>query len=381
MSYDFQPLTAFLDSAEERFGVPACECIVRQNGREIYRHWAGTMEWQGEHRRPLAGGEWYRIYSCTKLMTMTAALRLWEEKKLDLDDPVSWYLPEYAQMTVREEDGTFRPAKTVLTLRHLMTMTGGFNYDRECPAIQRIKAETGGQANTRQIIRSLATEPLDFDPGTRYQYSLCHDVMGAVIEEISGERFSDYIQNHIAAPLGITGITFHPGQRELSRMPEQLCWDLEREQMFPATWGNDHCLTPNYDSGGAGICARAEDYSPFLDALACGGVGANGYRLLRRETIDLLATNQLEGQPLRDYHANVKPSELEGYGLGLRVRVGDDGVIPVGEFGWDGAAAACTSICRERGLSVIYLEHVLNHMPSYACLHPQLLGLIYRITG
>ena len=97
---NFQPVTEFLDSVEARWGVPACECIVTVDHEPVYRHWAGHMGW-GAPSEPLKGGEWYWIYSCTKLMTMTAALQLWEQGRLGLDDPAAKYIPELGALTVR----------------------------------------------------------------------------------------------------------------------------------------------------------------------------------------------------------------------------------------------------------------------------------------
>ncbi len=368
----FESVTAFLDGVEERFGVPACECVVWLDHRPVYRHWAGRMGW-AKDAPPLSGGEWYWIYSCTKLMTMTAAMQLAEQGRLGLDDPVEKYLPEYGNMTVRDGGG-LRPAHTRMTVRMLMTMTGGLSYDQTLPAIVEAKKKRAG---TRELIRMLAAEPLEFDPGTRFRYSMCHDVMAAVIEVASGERFSEYIRRHIAAPLGIGGVTFRPGEREMERMPEQLCWHDKKLYMFKVERDNTHQLTPDYDSGGAGICCRAQDYIPFLDALACGGVGANGARILKPETVSRMCENQLCGQTLRDYHDTMKPSEAEGYALGLRVHLGGD-EFPAGEFGWDGAAGALAVMEPKRRMSVFYVQHVLNYLPNYAELHPELMRRIYR---
>ncbi len=371
MGMSFDTVTEFLDGVEQTFGIPACECVVYRDHREVYRHHAGHMGWKGGE--PIRGGEWYWIYSCTKLATMTAAMQLWEQGKLGLDDPVSKFLPEYAHPNVKDGD-TVRPARTVMTLRHLMTMTGGFSYDQTLPSILEAKKKNAG---TRELIRMLSAEPLEFDPGTHFRYSMCHDVMAAVIEAASGERFSDYLERHIFAPLGVTGVTFRPDGAKMERMPAQLCWHDRELYMFEVERDNTHQLTPDYDSGGAGLCCRAEDYILFLDALACGGTGANGARILKPETVRLMTENQLSGQTLQDYHNTMKPSETEGYALGMRVHLGGD-EFPKGEFGWDGAAGALAVMEPERHMSVFYVQHVLNYLPNYAALHPELMRRIYR---
>lgn len=365
---NFQKLTEYLDQVEARYGVPACECMIYKDHAPVYHHTAGHFDYEG--KIPLKGGEWYWIYSCSKLMTMTAVMQLWEQGKLDLDDPVSRYLPECAHMTVREGD-TVRPARTVMTLRHLMTMTGGFTYDQTLPELMKVKKERGEAATTREMIAGLLREPLAFDPGTHYEYSMCHDVIAVVVEAVSGERFSDYVLNHIARPLGITGLTFHPGEKELSNMPGQICYREETGDFFRCGTVSSHKLTESYDSGGAGVCCRAEDYILFLDALANGGVGKNGYRVLTEKSIAEMTRNQLSGQAEKDFHIKNKP-ETEVYGLGMAAHVADDGMMPVGSFGWDGAAGASSVVDPENHVAFFYAQHVLGYLRNYTELHPGL---------
>lgn len=374
MAVNFQEVTEFLNQVDARFGVPACECMVFQDHRLLYHHTAGFLDY--DKTIPLTGGQWYWIYSCTKLMTMTAVLQLREQGQLDLDDPVSQYLPECAYLTVRDGE-TIRPARTVLTIRHLMTMTGGFTYDLTLPNLVKMKEESRNQASTQQMIAALCREPLAFDPGTHFCYSMCHDVLGAVVEAVSGQQLSDYVLDHIARPLGISGLTFHPGKEALSNMPGQLCYHDQKQIIFPCDKDNTYQLTPNYDSGGAGICCRVEDYILFVDALACGGVGRTGARILTPESIALMSANQLQGATLEDYHNTMKPV-TEGYGLGVRVHMLDDSTVPVGEFGWDGAAGATANIEPQRHISIFCAQHLINYLPNYAELHPALLQKIYR---
>ena len=126
-----------------------------------------------------------------------------------------------------------------------------------------------------------------------------------------------------------------------------------------------------------GSAAGRRTISPSSTRSPGGGVGANGARILRPESVALLRTNQLTGVPMADYHRTMK-LPIEGYGLGMRVRLGEDGVIPPGEFGWDGAAGANASMEPKRRLSVFYVQHVLNYLPNYADLHPRLMHTIYR---
>ena len=172
---DFSPLSTYLNELAET--VPGYDCILRRGRETLFRQ---------SHGCRADGMYWF--YSATKLFTCTAALRLLERGRLDLEDPVSRYLPEYASLQVREKDGSLRPARTTLLIRHLFTMCGGLTYDILSPQIRDAK-----DRSTRGILRAAADMPLAFDPGESYLYSLCHDVLAGVAEAITGLRFADYV--------------------------------------------------------------------------------------------------------------------------------------------------------------------------------------------
>lgn len=147
------------------------------------------------------------------------------------------------------------------------------------------------------MIEDICKESLSFSPCTHFCYSMCHDVLAAVVEVITGERFSNYIQTYIAEPLGINGLTFRTNPEQLENMPDQLCYHDKKKMMFLCGKDNSHQLTQNYDFGGAGICCRVKDYILFADSLACGGVGKTGQRILLKESIELMTTPQIQGIP------------------------------------------------------------------------------------
>ena len=175
-----EELSNYLDNLP----VPSADLTVWLDHKEIYRHTSGFSD--KEKTKKLTGKEHYFLYSMTKLTTCTAALMLYERGLIDIDAPVSNYLPEYAELSVNE-NGSIRPAKTALTVRHLFSMTGGLDYDIER---EEIKLQ-GKEASTRDIVRAIAKKPLCFDPGTHFKYSLCHDVLAAIIEVASGMSFGE----------------------------------------------------------------------------------------------------------------------------------------------------------------------------------------------
>lgn len=375
---NFSELTAYLDSLSGRFGIPGCDCIVAIDGKVAYRHSAGYKD--EETQVPVSGSDTYWIYSATKLFTCTAALQLMEQGKLELDAPVQRYLPEFGALTVREADGTIHPSRETLTIRHLMTMTGGLDYDLTRPALHCALA--GGAVSTRDIVASLAEDPLQFEPGSHFLYSLCHDVLGAVIEVTSGMSLSDYIHYHIVQPLGMADTTFHPGAAQLDRMARQYAHLDEKGTRKPIGQENRFRFTESYDSGGAGLLSTVDDYIRLAAALSMGGTSHEGVRILSEESVDLMRTPAL-GPVQREAFSGIRPAlRYYSYGLGVRTLVEDPGSgVPLGEFGWDGAAGAYVLVDTTNRVAMFYAQQVCNSYITYQYLHPGLRDTLYRCLG
>ncbi len=334
----FEQTQALLDSFWE-MDVRGFDLIVMKDGKPLYRY-----------RRGYKGDERVNLYSCSKVITVTSGLMLVQEGKLDLEAPVSHYLPEYEKMTVREGD-TIRPAKTTMLVRHLFAMQAGFNYDLNAPAIQQVKKATGGRCPTREVIRALAQEPLDYDPGTSWKYSLAHDVLAAVIEVAGGEKFEQYVKRVIFDKLGMTRSTFLLPENERDGLTAQ--YDAQSGHTVEVSKANQYMLGSEYASGGAGCVSTAEDYMLFLEGLRTG-------KLLNPETMQLLLTDQLTEEMRSVYGFHPR------YGYGLGVRVPAPGSVD-GDFGWDGAAGSFAGVHPEKGISLFYLEHVLCPPTHYPC--------------
>lgn len=371
---DFTRLTEYLDSLSARFGIPGCDCAVAMDGNVVFRHSAGFRD--EASGTPVSDGDTYWIYSATKLFTCTAALQLIEAGELGLDDPVSRHLPEFGFLTVQEENGTIRPARTILTIRHLMSMTGGLDYNLERPALQAKLAD--GAVSTREIVAALAEDPLNFDPGTHFLYSLCHDVLGAVIEVVSGETLADYLKKHITDPLGMRDTTFHPSASQLARMSTQYAHLDAKGSHKPMGQGNRFRLSEDYDSGGAGLLSTVDDYIRLVAALSCGGVSADGVRILSEESVALMGTPALSSVQRQEF-SGIRPAlSIYSYGLGVRTLVEDPGTgVPIGEFGWDGAAGAYALVDRTNQVALFYAQQVCNSYITYQYLHPGLRDTLY----
>ena len=384
---NFDKVTAYMDNLEKDYEVHGADCIVMKDHKVVYRHMVGFSDY--EMTKPVDGSEIYDIYSASKVATMVAVMQLVEQGKIGLEDPVSKYLPEYGQMyydpnfklgqwpfawPTKESD--LLPAKNPILIWHLMSMTAGLSYDTTAEPIKKLAEETNGEATTREMVRAIAQLPLLYEPGTRYAYSLAHDVLAGVVEVVSGMTFGEYMQKNVYGPLDIKDTWYQIPEQEKGRLFAQYAVDFRTGKMVRQE-GNGFRLSKKYESGGAGVTTAAGEYVKLMDALACGGVGATGNRILTEESVKAIGTNRMGDVQLKDFQMSGKVGY--GYGLGVRVLI-DQSVSksPVGEFGWDGAAGAYALIDPFSHISVYYAQQVLGMMKVYTEIHPALRDLIYE---
>ena len=362
-------LVRFLED-REKLDVPGNGLLVWHKGKEIFRHFSGN-----------AGPETlFRIFSMTKVATVTAALQLMERGLFTMEDPLGDYLPEYAEMTVWDkEKNEAVPAKNTLRVRDLFCMSAGLTYGGEWSEngrqIDRIRAELAekhdGNYTTQEFARAIAKAPLLFEPGTHWNYSLCHDVLGALIEVLSGENFGEYLEKHIFAPLGMKDTGFH-------------CPEDKQDRIAQFGDGSDdgrnamYAPGVKYESGGGGLLSTADDYMKFAEALTHMGTATDGTRILGRKTVDLLRQDQLNADQKADFNWDY----LKGYSYGLGVRTLLDPAkagIPgsVGEFGWCGVLGTWMLMDPEEELSVIYMHQRTPNLEKYVQTH--LRSMIYSM--
>lgn len=363
---DFRALDAYLNTLPD-LDFPMADVIVMHDHEVVYRRMVGHSDYA--RQKPIDGSERYWFFSASKPITCTAAMQLVCDGRLGLDEPLAKYIPEFAEMTVVRRGETKRAENPIL-IRHLFSMTAGFGYDLNTPHFAAAR-KADPHADTLTLVRALAADPIGFEPGTHFCYSLCHDVLAAVIEVVSGERFADYVRDHIFVPLGMTSCGFHPSEEELAHFADMYQYDTPfcRSRAVPCE--NMYRLTDRYDSGGAGVYGTVADYIRFSDALACGGVGANGARILPEAGVCMMQENQLCEAALRDFRGSPRKY---GYGWGLCGRVHmsplqSHAETPVGEFGWDGAAAAYTLIDPENCFSLFFGAHIMSCSYAYERAH------------
>ena len=378
---DFTNLDRYLDSLLS-MGLPMYDCTVWQNHREIYRRRGGYID-VAEKRRHEDGTKYF-LYSCTKPVTTAAVLTLVETGKCRLNDPLCEYLPEFSEMTVAERapDGTVttRPAATKIRVRDLFTMTAGFNYNLNAPSIKEAVAAAGGRPTTREIARALAREPLYFDPGDRWQYGLSHDVLAAFAEEVSGRRFADFVRETVLAPLGMEDTAYHLTEPSAARMAKQYRYEVDKRQSVLVPGVNNYVLGDRHDSGGAGLVSPVEDYILVADAMAAGGEGKNGARILSRETVKLWRTPALTPHAARTF--NWPQFAGCSYGFGIRRltdRAAAGCAAPEGVCSWNGAAGSIMLFSPETGVSVFCAQHALASPED--TVYPALLSVVFACLG
>ena len=370
---DFDRLTEFLNGIVAEKKVPGVDLMLSSHGEVVYRYMTGHRDM--ENNLPVTSETEYYLFSCSKVITCVAALQLYEQGKFLMTDWVSDYLPEFMEMQVMTKQG-IQGALHHITMKQLFTMTAGLTYNLDTPFIREVYEKTGGMATTRDMVRAIAKEPLLFEPGTYWSYGLEHDVLGAVIEVISGQTLGEYLEEHIFEPLGMEHTGFQ------SEHPDRIAVLYKRNEeadiIEPFLPGNEYVLSKRFESGGAGLISTTEDYLKFSQMLARGGKAADGTPIIARNTLELMRTNHLDAVQGKAFNWE----HLGGYGYGLGVRTLVDRSVtgalsPIGEFGWQGAAGSYMFIDMEHELTVHYSQHMLNSLEPY--IHPRLRNIIYTI--
>lgn len=367
-------ITKYLNELVER-GIPSVDCLVMQNHQVLYRYFAGTSDENRSVR--LDGKERYLMFSMTKVQTMTAIKILLEQGKISLEDEVAKYLPAYQNLTVLE-NGKSEKLQTPLRLRHLVSMQSGLDYNLSRPGIVRVLRERGQEAATRELVDSFAESPISFQPGTHFQYSLSHDVAAALIEVVTGMRFSDFLRKNLWEPLHMENTFFaKPLNEDLPGLSTQYISTENGIQKMEKSC--NYQLSENYESGGAGLISCTGDYASLADTLACGGISADGTQILKKETVLSFQQNLLCEAGIHDLTVSMGRKGY-GYGCGMQIFLHPEEVnsnAPAGIFGWDGAAGSCIQMEPVSKRSFVFLMHVRNLGIAYSEFHPTLRDLIF----
>lgn len=371
--YDFSALSEFLDYITS-VRIPGNECIVYKNNERVFDYVSGFSDISS--KKKMEKGLLYNMYSATKPITCTGVMKLIENGKISLDAPISLYLPEFSEMYIKDGEN-IKKAEKQITVRHLLSHTSGIAFNVRTKHILNAKKE--GRISTREIVKEIAKDYLSFEPGDSWLYGLSHDVLGALIEEVSGEKFGDFLKNYIFTPLGMENTSFHLKKEDEEKIATQYFYNKEERKVQKVLNKNNFKLTDEYEAGGAGLISTAEDYIKFVSAMTNLGMGLNGERILKEETVNLMRETTLNENQQKAFIWESMPDYT--YGLGVRVMKERDkfgSPSSNGEFGWGGAGGVYMLSDPENKLSIVYFQHMLESWEEFV--HPRLRNLVYKIT-
>ncbi len=350
----FSKLSKILDRLHDEFKIPGNDLTVFHNGECVFREQRGYSDY--ECKRKMTGTERFNLYSTSKIITCVSAMTLWERGEFKLEDPLYLYMPEFRDMTVKTDDGV-RKAIEPIRIKHLFTMSAGFDYNTSSEQIKKAQAKTDGVCGTRELMQYLAERPLSFEPGEKWQYSLCHDVLAALVECVGGIRFGEYVKKNVFAPAEMNNTTYLLDDELLPTLMAQYKYDSQSgEYLNVGTSIQSFKLGSSYESGGAGGVSCAEDYMKFLEALRLG-------KIIAPSTLDYMSEDLLTDAQKESFHAAVPTVPEYEYGLGFFAR------HECGEkraFAGTGAGGCAYYVNPNLNYSMFYAQHVLASLTGTA---------------
>ncbi len=349
--------------------LPGGLILIARGGKIGYRGEFGFLRPDGPAMR---GDAIFRIYSMTKPIVSVALMMMVEEGRLFLSDPLAKFIPEFAGVKVGlEKDGKLElvPVERAITIQDLLRHTSGLTYGfTGDSAVQRLYAAAPLRRWDRsgaEFIETLASLPFHHQPGTTWEYSHSTDVVGRVIEIVSGRGLGDFLRERVFAPLGMRDTGFFAPPEKHDRLAEP--FDKDPDTGAPMKLSETR-TQPRFESGGGGLVSTIDDYARFAQMLLNGGA-LNGVRLLGRKTIEFMTANHLA--------ADVKvgtPSLLPpgyGFGLGFAVRR-EAGMSPtpgtIGEYYWGGLAGTAFFIAPKEELFAIMMIQAQGQREYYRAL-------------
>ena len=323
--------------------IPGAVLLIQQHGQPVLLENFGVMD--VDSRRPMTSDAIFRLYSMSKPVTSVAAMMLVDDGRLSLNDPLSKFVPAFAETKVavekRDENGQptlateplVRPITILDLLRHTSGITYGFYGDSP---VRKLYAKSGlfeGDFDNAQLAMRLAKLPLAEQPGTLWDYGHSTDVLGRVIEVVSGKSLYEFEQERLLGPLGMRDTAFKVDDSKRARVAEPLPGD---NTLSSVRGLGDPVLRRRWESGGGGMLGTIADYARFAQMLLNGGT-LDGRQYLKPETVRLMTSDQVppETKIARDYF--YFPSGDSGFGLGFAVRAVENPLLPTGEYRWDGA--------------------------------------------
>ena len=361
-------ITDILAAAVDNRECAGVNVLLRRHGEEVLYTQAGMADI--EAGRLIQRDSIFRLYSQSKPVTAAAVMLLCERGLIDLMDGVDKYLPGFRNPQVVDAKGNLTRAYRAPWIMELLGMTAGLSYPDADPAGQyaaRVFEEAheairkGGGIPTVEFMNRLGEQPLAFQPGTHWRYSTCADVLGAVVEVVSGKRFGEFLREELFIPLEMHDTGFYVPEEKRERFVT--CYVRGKDGLTPWTGMNLACgvydRDPAFESGGAGLVSTLEDYSHFADMMMNGGVW-NGRRILSPASVKFLTTPQLSDDVRRDMW-----DSLSGYSYGKLCRVCVEpervaGLALPGEYGWDGWLGSYYANFPHEGITLLSMQNTTD---------------------
>jgi CubicO group peptidase (beta-lactamase class C family) len=300
-----------------------------------------------ETKVPMTEKTLFRIYSMTKPITGVAMMQLYEKGLWKLDDPITKFVPEFANLKVmKSKDSGVEPLAKTATMRQLMTHTAGFGYGLSAvhPVDQMFAKENPlGKPDFQSMIDTVAKIPLLAQPGERWSYSIAVDIQGAIVERLSGKKFGAYLKDNIFAPLNMNETAFFVAPAEQARVATVYQWDRNAGKLAPMSDppGRDFFKADHVESGGGGLVSSIHDYARFAQMLLNKGT-LDGAKILKPETVALMTQNHIGDLRVGfDGNSNVSGNSGSGFGLDFAVvydPVAAKSVQGKGTYSWFGIA-------------------------------------------
>jgi len=347
--------------------------LVARRGKVALLSPLGQMDLQ--RGKPMRTDTIFRIYSMTKPITSVALMMLHERAAFALGDPVHKWIPEWEHLRVyrygRYPQFATEPAARPMTVRDLLTHTSGLSYGiMERAGVDDAYRKLGigdGKGTLADTIEKLSHLPLDFSPGSRWGYSVATDVLGHLIEVISGKRLDEYFRQEIFEPLGMVDTAFTVPADKVARFAANYTRAPDKTlALYDDPGDSPYTRTKTYFSGGAGLVSTISDYLRFAEMMRRGGA-IDGVRILGPRTIKYMTTNHLPGGgdlASLALGSSFSETRYEGVGFGLGVYVTLDPVraqVPssAGEFGWGGMASTAFWVDPAEEMTVIFMTQLL----------------------
>ena len=374
-----------LETHIEEGSLPGALALIWRHGEFAYKSRLGSIDLA--RGTPMREDAIFRLYSMTKPITTVALLMLMEEGRIALDDSVARFIPAFANLKLADGRVPARAMTVLDLLRHTAGFTYGFHNRTAIDAAYRAQriAEMDTEGGLPAMIAQLAKLPLEYSPGDHWIYSVATDVVGYLVELVSGQSYAGFVREKILKPLGMADTGFWVPETRRDRFAACYMFKDGRLELFDDSQKSNYFAAPRLQSGGGGLAGTASDYLRFCRMLLARGT-LDGVRLLSPKTVALMTANQLPGgaeiaelSPAADAF---NETGYRGVGFGLGVAVTLDPVragIPgtAGEFSWGGMASTTFFVDPAEDMIFLFMTQVITDTARRVRLRRTLRTLVY----